>query len=198
MLIANDLYIMRGGKQVVANIDVALTPGQKCSACWAPMVLAKVRCWLPCAASLPRPAARCCWTAIALNQWSGPQRARRLAVLPQSSTLDFAFRVEEVVAMGRLPHGSGQQRDGEIVAAALAAADGLHLLRSQLSDAVGRRASAGASGAGAGSGVAGRGGPDVYCWTNPRRRSTRCISTPRSAGRSRVRRTWWRGDGHPA
>ncbi|WP_110947289.1 heme ABC transporter ATP-binding protein [Pseudomonas bohemica] len=62
-----------------------------------------------------------------LTQWTGPQRARRLAVLPQSSTLSFAFKVQEVVAMGRLPHDGGQQRDAEIIQAALEAADALHL-----------------------------------------------------------------------
>src|SRR5690606_29605507 len=62
-----------------------------------------------------------------LADWPGPERARRLAVLPQSSTLGFAFRVEEVVAMGRLPHASGRRRDAEIVAAALQAADAAHL-----------------------------------------------------------------------
>ncbi|WAH58062.1 heme ABC transporter ATP-binding protein [Pseudomonas silvicola] len=62
-----------------------------------------------------------------LAQWSGPERARRLAVLPQVSTLGFAFRVEDVVGMGRLPHGSGLVRDAEIITAALQAADANHL-----------------------------------------------------------------------
>jgi iron complex transport system ATP-binding protein len=63
----------------------------------------------------------------ALEQWPGPERARRLAVLAQTSTLDFAFRVEDVVGMGRLPHGSGRERDEQIVAAALHAADAAYL-----------------------------------------------------------------------
>ncbi|MFQ6350454.1 heme ABC transporter ATP-binding protein [Pseudomonas sp. R11F] len=63
----------------------------------------------------------------ALTHWSGPQRAQRLAVLPQTSSLDFAFRVEEVVGMGRLPHQTGRVRDDEIIAAALHAADVGHL-----------------------------------------------------------------------
>ncbi|WP_397449863.1 heme ABC transporter ATP-binding protein [Pseudomonas sp. NA-150] len=62
-----------------------------------------------------------------LADWSGPERARRLAVLPQSSTLGFSFRVEEVVAMGRLPHDSGRVRDTEVIRAALTAADAAHL-----------------------------------------------------------------------
>ncbi|MBA1294722.1 heme ABC transporter ATP-binding protein [Pseudomonas lurida] len=63
----------------------------------------------------------------ALGAWSGAQRAQRLAVLPQVSTLDFAFRVQEVVGMGRLPHQTGKARDDEIIKAALQAADIGHL-----------------------------------------------------------------------
>lgn len=62
-----------------------------------------------------------------LAQWEGMQRAQRLAVLPQASSLDFAFRVEEVVGLGRLPHQTGRSRDAQIVSAALAAADVGHL-----------------------------------------------------------------------
>lgn len=62
-----------------------------------------------------------------LSGWPGALRAQRLAVLPQVSTLDFAFRVEEVVGMGRLPHQSGRLRDEEIIAEALLAADAGHL-----------------------------------------------------------------------
>lgn len=62
-----------------------------------------------------------------LAQWEGMQRAQRLAVLPQASSLDFAFRVEEVVGLGRLPHQTGRIRDAQIVSAALAAADVGHL-----------------------------------------------------------------------
>ncbi|MCY1415231.1 Hemin import ATP-binding protein HmuV [compost metagenome] len=62
-----------------------------------------------------------------LADWPGQARAKRLAVLPQSSSLNFAFSVNEVVGMGRLPHDSGRVRDAEIVANALAAADASHL-----------------------------------------------------------------------
>lgn len=62
-----------------------------------------------------------------LNQWKGPERAQRLAVLPQTSTLDFAFRVEEVVGMGRLPHQTGRMRDAQIIQDALETADVGHL-----------------------------------------------------------------------
>jgi iron complex transport system ATP-binding protein len=62
-----------------------------------------------------------------LQDWPGTERAQRLAVLPQTSTLNFAFRVEEVVGMGRLPHASGSLKDAQIIKQALQAADALHL-----------------------------------------------------------------------
>jgi iron complex transport system ATP-binding protein len=75
-----------------------------------------------------------------LADWAGPERARRLAVLPQVSSLGFSFKVEEVVGMGRMPHDSGQVRDAEIVEAALRAADAWHLLgRSYLALSGGER-----------------------------------------------------------
>lgn len=39
-----------------------------------------------------------------LNQWPAKERAKRLAVLPQSVELSFPFRVHQVVAMGRSPY----------------------------------------------------------------------------------------------
>lgn len=62
-----------------------------------------------------------------LAQWGAAQRARMMAVLPQSSTLDFGFSVEEVILLGRTPHSSGARRDREIAHAALHQVDGEHL-----------------------------------------------------------------------
>lgn len=50
-----------------------------------------------------------------LTRWPLAQLARMRAVLPQSSTLQFAFTVQEVVAMGRMPHATGRRIDAEIV-----------------------------------------------------------------------------------
>lgn len=62
-----------------------------------------------------------------LTALSGRERARRVALLPQASTLNFPFTVTEVVALGRAPHASGAVIDREIVAAACAATDIVHL-----------------------------------------------------------------------
>ena len=59
--------------------------------------------------------------------WPLQERARRLAVLPQASTLNFPFTVAEVVALGRSPHSTGCAIDADIVDAALAAMDMTHL-----------------------------------------------------------------------
>ena len=63
----------------------------------------------------------------ALQRWRPDERARMLAVLPQESTLDFPFTAREVVALGRLPHGSGSVRDAAIVREALARVDVAYL-----------------------------------------------------------------------
>lgn len=62
-----------------------------------------------------------------LNAWSLQDRARRIAVLPQHSTLNFPYRVQEVVSLGRLPHATGLIRDRQIVQHALEAMDLLNL-----------------------------------------------------------------------
>ena len=66
---------------------------------------------------------------LSLGKWNFQQRARSLAVLPQSSELNFPFTASEVVALGRIPHSTGADRDMEIVAAALEMVDGSYLER---------------------------------------------------------------------
>lgn len=55
------------------------------------------------------------------------ERARNLAVLPQHSSLNFAFSAKEVVALGRIPHSTGLTQDNQIVASAMRALDISHL-----------------------------------------------------------------------
>lgn len=58
-----------------------------------------------------------------IRHWQGQDRARLLSVLPQQHALNFEFRVEEVVSLGRYPHDTGCQRDDQIVQEALALCD---------------------------------------------------------------------------
>jgi len=62
-----------------------------------------------------------------LQQWSRRELACHMAVLPQRSLLNFPFRVDQVVAMGRIPHDSGADRDLEITGEVVSAMDIVHL-----------------------------------------------------------------------
>ena len=50
-----------------------------------------------------------------LADYSPLQRARNMAVLPQHSRLSFPFAVEEVIALGRVPHSSGATVDQQLI-----------------------------------------------------------------------------------
>lgn len=64
-----------------------------------------------------------------LAQWSGPQLARRRAVLTQEQEVTFGFTVREVVAMGRYPwtDEADLAADEAVVHDALQGSDVLHL-----------------------------------------------------------------------
>ena len=61
------------------------------------------------------------------EDWKQSEIAQFMAVLPQSSTLEFAFTAQEVVALGRTPHATGLVRDAEIISAALIKVDASYL-----------------------------------------------------------------------
>jgi iron complex transport system ATP-binding protein len=126
MLRTQSLQIRRGTKIVLTDITLELKPGEVLGVL-GPNGAGKSTLLGALCGEL-----KACHGSVwlddsELSHWSGAQRAQRLAVLPQVSTLDFAFRVEEVVGLGRLPYQSGRVRDDEIVAAALNAADAGHL-----------------------------------------------------------------------
>lgn len=58
-----------------------------------------------------------------LADWPIRERARTQAVLPQQSSLNFPYTVEEVVLLGRTPHASGAAADAQILEQTLAATD---------------------------------------------------------------------------
>ncbi|MCU7650995.1 heme ABC transporter ATP-binding protein [Pseudomonas piscis] len=126
MLRVKNLHVRRGGKDVLTGIDLQLVPGEVLGVL-GPNGAGKSSLLGALSGELAAHQGRVLLDERELAQWDGVQRARRLAVLPQASSLDFAFRVEEVVGLGRLPHQSGLLRDQEIVAAALEAADVAHL-----------------------------------------------------------------------
>ncbi|MFW9082578.1 heme ABC transporter ATP-binding protein [Pseudomonas sp. P2757] len=126
MLSAQNLHIRRGRKTVLADVSLQLEPGEVLGVL-GPNGAGKSTLLGALCGELAASDGEVLLDGKALSHWSGPRRAQRLAVLPQVSTLDFAFRVEEVVGMGRLPYQSGRVRDDEIIAAAFDAADAAHL-----------------------------------------------------------------------
>ena len=126
MLEAQQLRVQRGAVTVLDEVNLQLLPGQVLGVL-GPNGAGKSTLLGALSGELAASAGQVLLDGRALADWPGPERARRLAVLPQSSTLDFAFRVEDVVGMGRLPHSSGRELDGQIIAAALNAADAAYL-----------------------------------------------------------------------
>jgi iron complex transport system ATP-binding protein len=63
-----------------------------------------------------------------MARWKASPLARERAVMPQDHAVRFAFTVEEVVAMGRLPHAADAVRDAALVEHALGQAE-MHALR---------------------------------------------------------------------
>ncbi|MGF6224160.1 heme ABC transporter ATP-binding protein [Pseudomonas frederiksbergensis] len=126
MLRAQNLQIRRGRKIVLTDITLELKPGEVLGVL-GPNGAGKSTLLGALCGELQADHGSVWLDERELSHWARAQRAQRLAVLPQVSTLDFAFRVEEVVGMGRLPYQSGRVRDDEIIAAALDAADARHL-----------------------------------------------------------------------
>jgi iron complex transport system ATP-binding protein len=126
MLRAENLTLKRGSSVVLSGIDLQLQPGEVLGVL-GPNGAGKSTLLAALCGELLPSAGTVSLDGLALADWQGPLRAQRLAVLPQNSTLGFAFSVESVVAMGRLPHASGARLDADIVAQALQAADAAHL-----------------------------------------------------------------------
>ncbi len=127
MLQARQLEVRRGSTVVLQGVDLHLHAGKVMGVLGAngagKSTLLSALC-----GELPIAQGDILLNGRALDDWPDQERAQYLAVLPQHSTLNFGFRVEEVVGMGRLPYATGRTIDNEIIHAALAAADSEHLL----------------------------------------------------------------------
>lgn len=128
MLQAENLTVRRGGSMVLAGVDLALQSGEVLGVL-GPNGAGKSTLLGALAGEVALDEGRVTLAGRPLASWAGQARAQRLAILPQTSSLSFAFPVREVVAMGRLPHATGRQRDTQIIELALRAADAEHLAR---------------------------------------------------------------------
>ena len=121
MLRAQRVSVRRGTSTVLADIDLQLPPGEVLGVL-GPNGAGKSTLLGALSGELVISAGEVSLQGRPLAVWNGAERARCLAVLPQSSSLNFAFRVDEVVGLGRSPHDSGREQDHDIVAAARKAA----------------------------------------------------------------------------
>ncbi|WP_421683665.1 heme ABC transporter ATP-binding protein [Stutzerimonas urumqiensis] len=126
MLTALGLTVMRGARRALDDVELAVQPGQVL-AVLGPNGAGKSTLIDALVGELVPSAGEVTLHGQPLPRWPGEARAQRLAVLPQRSTLEFAFRVDEIVAMGRLPHASGRSADAQAIEQALAQADVTHL-----------------------------------------------------------------------
>jgi iron complex transport system ATP-binding protein len=98
-----DVTVEYRGRAVVRGVDLDIEAGERV-ALIGPNGAGKSTL-LRVLTGLVRPAAgRALLGGVPIEQLDRGAIARRLAVVPQQATLPFATRVEEVVALGRLPH----------------------------------------------------------------------------------------------
>lgn len=126
MLQAQQVSVARGGRCVLGDVSLALQPGQVLGVL-GPNGAGKSSLLGVLNGELAASSGQVLLDTQPLANWQGRQRAQRLAVLPQSSSLSFAFSVEQVVRMGRMPHDTGKAVDDDIVNEVLQAVDAGHL-----------------------------------------------------------------------
>jgi iron complex transport system ATP-binding protein len=110
------------GPPLLDDISLALEPGQVLGLA-GPNGAGKSSLLRLIAGDIPLAAGRLQLGGKSRDQWPRRQLARRLAYLPQLSLLNFPYTVEEVVALGRMPHDTGLAIDDGIMARAMAATD---------------------------------------------------------------------------
>ena len=103
-----------GKHSLLKALDVQVRAGE-CVAVVGPNGAGKTTLFRLLAGELEPSAGTIQFNGRELTRWPVAQLARMRAVLPQSSTLQFSFTVQEVVAMGRMPHATGRKIDDGIV-----------------------------------------------------------------------------------
>nr|WP_199046104.1 heme ABC transporter ATP-binding protein [Dyella sp. ASV24] len=125
---AIDVHLSYGGRRVLQGIHLRARPG-RLLALIGPNGAGKSSL-LAVMAGLRRPSLGDMYLdGLPVHAWPPHELARRRAMLSQRVQLGFAFRVEEVVMLGRSPHGvmSPREMDLHIVDAAMQATRVLHL-----------------------------------------------------------------------
>ena len=128
VLAAHDVHLSRGGRRVLREVSLRAQPG-RLLVLIGPNGAGKSSLLGVLAGLLPPSLGRATLDGRSLTTWPPRELARRRAMLSQQVQLGFAFRVDEVVMLGRSPHGAGSARvaDRQAVDAALHAVQIVHL-----------------------------------------------------------------------
>jgi iron complex transport system ATP-binding protein len=125
MLSVNNISVVKTGKILLDDVSFSLDAGEVL-AIIGPNGAGKTS--LLNALSDPAFSKEIVFENKSLADFSVNERAKKIAVLPQISTLCFPFSVREVVALGRLPHSTGVDIDSTIVEEVLQCLDISHLV----------------------------------------------------------------------
>jgi iron complex transport system ATP-binding protein len=121
VLHADGVTLEIGARAILRDVSVAVAPGERV-ALIGPNGAGKSTRLRVLAGTLRPTAGRVLLGGTPIASLERPQVARRLAVVPQQVALPFAMRVEEVVALGRLPHEAPLRGSRPADRAAVAAA----------------------------------------------------------------------------
>lgn len=124
MLCAHAISVVRGPKALLYDVSCALAPG-RLTILLGPNGAGKSTLLKLFAGEFTPTSGEVRFDDRPLCDWPACDLACRRAVLPQESSLQFPFRVSEVVLLGRSPHVRGVEkaRDHTIVREALARVD---------------------------------------------------------------------------
>ncbi len=120
------ISIERGDRRLISDVDLSLKAGELL-AVLGPNGAGKSTLIRAITGEYPLASGQVLLNGKPGEQWDTLHRARQLSVLPQSSSLSFAFSVREVVLMGRTPCDSSREYNEEVCNQALVLTDVLHL-----------------------------------------------------------------------
>lgn len=121
VLRAQRLRVRRGDRLILRDVSLTATPG-RLLVLVGPNGAGKSTLLSTMAGLLKADEGQVVLHGKPLGEWAPRDLARRRAMLSQRVDLEFGFRVEEVVGLGRSPHVPDLVRDDRIVDAALRAA----------------------------------------------------------------------------
>jgi iron complex transport system ATP-binding protein len=117
-LIAEKLSLHSENKVRLQNISCEIRPGELCIII-GPNGSGKTSLIKLLAGELTPSQGQVTLDNVNLHDWHPGELAQRRAVMPQHATLDFPFRVRDVVALGRSPYPRDVQKDAALVAQAM-------------------------------------------------------------------------------